>query len=162
MVRRVRWAALGLLLVAVLGAGVGAAAAWSQGYRVYAVRTGSMSPAFPTGTLVVDAPPTGAAAVGSVITFRVGAGLVTHRVHGATATGVTTKGDANAAPDAWTIPAGNIVGQVVAAVPRGGYVLVFFKQPTGSIALIAGIVSTVLLWRLFFPADDAALTAAST
>lgn len=156
---RVRWAALGLLLVLVLGAGVGAAAAWSQGYRLYAVRTGSMAPAFPTGALVVDAPPTGAAAVGSVITFRVGEGLVTHRVHGTSTAGVTTKGDANATPDAWTIPARAIVGHVIAAIPRGGYVLVFFKQPTGSIALASGILSAVLLWRLFFPADDDASAA---
>ena len=160
--RRARWAALGLLLVVVLGVGAGAAAAWSQGYRLYAVRTGSMSPVFPTGTLVVDAPPGGVAAVGSIITFRVGEGLATHRVHGASAAGVTTKGDANAAPDAWTIATRAIVGHVVAAVPRAGYVLVFFKQPTGSIALIAGILSTVLLWRLFFPADDDAPAAPST
>lgn len=145
--------ALGVVL---LGAMAVAGAAEARGYGVYAVRTGSMTPSYPVGALVVDAPPTPTAVrTGSVLTFRVGGALVTHRVVGTSAAGLTTKGDANPAPDAWTIPATNVVGRVVAGVPRAGYVLVFLKQPTGPLALMAGAVSLIALWRLFFGAEGA-------
>lgn len=151
----VKRASTALLLVAMLGAIVGSAVAWSLGYRVYAVQTGSMSPAYPTGALVVDVPPAAdGGATGSVITFDLGDGLVTHRVYGTTSAGVTTKGDANLTPDSWTIPPRAVVGQVVATVPRMGYVLVFFKQPAGVAAVMGGLLSMVLLWQLFFPDID--------
>ncbi|HUX70320.1 MAG TPA: S26 family signal peptidase, partial [Cellulomonadaceae bacterium] len=69
-----------LAIAVALGLAVGAAAAWHDGYRLYAVRTGSMTPTYPTGALVVDAPGSSVTpAVGDVITFRVASGLVTHR-----------------------------------------------------------------------------------
>ncbi|QTE29689.1 signal peptidase I [Pengzhenrongella sicca] len=150
-------AAMALLVLLTLVAVAGGVVAWTQGYRLYAVRTGSMAPAYPTGTLVVVAPlaqevPT----TGSVITFRIGDGLVTHRVFATSAGGLTTRGDANPSPDAWTLPLDRVVGSVVAAVPNGGYILVFFKQPTGALTLVSGLVSLTLLWTLFFPGGEPA------
>ncbi|WP_165372868.1 signal peptidase I [Pengzhenrongella frigida] len=149
-----------LLLAVVLAIAVGGATAWSHGYRPYAVRTGSMSPSYPTGALVVDVPPSpDGGAPGSVITFRTGGGLVTHRIVETSPAGLTTKGDANPAPDAWTIPPENVIGRVIASVPRLGYVLVFFKQPLGVVAVMTGLWALILLWQLFLPEDaDAATT----
>lgn len=149
------------LMLAALGVG---AVAWQQGYRVYAVQSGSMSPSYPTGTMIVDVPPgtdgstPSVITPGSVVTFKVGDGLVTHRVVEASGAGLTTKGDANETPDAWTVPADVVVGQVVASVPRMGYLLVFFKQPAGVVAVVTGLVSMMLLWHLFFdePSDETA------
>ncbi len=124
---------------------------WHEGYRLYAVRTGSMTPTYPTGSLLLDAPARpGTPRVGEVITFRTRDGLVTHRVHQLTPAGIKTKGDANRTPDAWTLPERNVQGAVVAGVPFGGYVLVFFQQPTGVAALMVLTVSIVLAWSLFF------------
>ncbi|MCR6491870.1 signal peptidase I [Cellulomonas sp. P24] len=142
------------LVAVVLGLAVGAAVAWHDGYRIYAVRTGSMTPTYPTGALVLDAPASsGAPAVGDVITFRVGSGLVTHRVQAVSAAGYTTKGDANPTPDAWTITRSHVVGRVVAGTPDLGYVLVFFHQPTGALTVITSLLAVSLLWGLFFPPD---------
>ena len=145
---------MALLLAVLLAVVAGAALAWSQGYRLYAIQTGSMSPAYPVGALVIDAPPSAdAPSSGDVITFKIGPGLVTHRVVESAPGGLTTKGDANATDDPWTIPQSSVVGRVVAVAPRWGYVLVFFKQPAGVAAVVLGLTSIILLWQLFFPEE---------
>ncbi len=149
VVRSVAYALLAASFLAVAVGGV----LWHQGYRLYAVQTGSMAPTYPTGTLVVAAPATGRAPeVGSVVTFRAGGGLVTHRVHALTADGFKTKGDANRVPDAWTIPTRQIMGNMTSAIVGGGYVLVFLQQPTGVPSLVLLALSIVLAWYIFFPA----------
>jgi len=153
---KLKRASVALLLAALLVVATGAALAWSQGYRLFAIQTGSMSPAFPIGALVIDAPPSAdGPSSGDVITFRTGAGFVTHRVVESTVGGLTTKGDANATDDPWTIPQASVVGRVIAVAPRWGYVLVFFKQPAGVAAVVLGLSSIILLWQLFFPEESA-------
>jgi signal peptidase I len=158
-VRSVRLVAYALLAVMVLTLASGAVL-WHQGYRVYAVRTGSMSPTYPTGALVIDGPaPTRLPPAGKVITFRTQGGLVTHRVVAHTigrvvahtTGGATTKGDANRTPDAWTVPLTGMVGEVRTSIDRAGYALVFLQQPTGAPALAVLGISMVLAWSLFFP-----------
>ncbi len=146
--KRVAWSLLAALVLGVCAVGV---LGWQQGYRLYAVRTGSMAPTFPTGALLVDAPAASAPAVGDVVTFRTQDGLVTHRVHGLSPAGLSTKGDANRTPDAWTVPADKVVGHVVVGVPRAGYLLVFLRQPTGVPSLMLLLVSSLLAWSFFFP-----------
>ena len=124
---------------------------WHQGYRLYAVRTGSMTPTYPAGSLLLDAPATGGTPrVGEVITFATSDGLVTHRVHDLTPAGIKTKGDANRSVDPWTLPLRNVRGAVVGGVPYGGYLLVFLQQPTGVPSLMVLALSTVLSWSIFF------------
>ena len=83
---------------------------------MYAVQTGSMRPTLGVGALVIDRPRgRSLPPVGQVVTVRTREGLVTHRVSGyeddgALGMGVTTKGDANRAPDAWVVPRRNIAG----------------------------------------------------
>jgi signal peptidase I len=145
-----------LLLASMLAAFGGAALLWQDGYRLYAVRTGSMSPTFPTGALVVATPAKDAApAVGEVVTFRTAGGLITHRVHAVTASGLETKGDANRKPDAWTVQRERVVGLVSFGITGGGYVLVFLQQPTGVPSLVLFAMSAMFAWALFFPAQRA-------
>jgi signal peptidase len=155
-------ALLALVLLSLVG---GAVFAWSHGYRLYAVKTGSMTPTYRPGDLVIDAVPDGHYPVGSVVTFRPasgGAGVTTHRVHARSADGLSTKGDANRTPDVSAVAADNVVGRVVAGVPRAGYVLVFFQQPAGIASTMTLALSVVLSWSLFFPAsrrpEDSAVT----
>lgn len=143
------------LLAAVLLCAAGAAVVfWHQGYRVYAVRTGSMTPTYLPGDFVIDAPPGGSYPVGTVVTFRSHGGVspvTTHRVHGKTAEGLETKGDANRTPDVAPVAPENVVGRVIAGVPNGGYVLVFLQQPAGVGSVMAVLLSLVFSWRVFFP-----------
>ena len=147
-----------LLVVSALTIGAGLAAAWHQGYRMYAVRTGSMSPTYPTGALIIDAPARSRTpAVGDVLTFRTIDGLVTHRVHSREPQGLRTKGDANPAADTWVIAPHRVEGLVTWGLAGGGYVLVFLQQPTGIAALMVLLVSVVLAWSIFFPAAGVAV-----
>ena len=142
------WSLLAALAISLVCVGL---VGWHQGYRLYAVRTGSMTPTYPTGSLLLDVPAApGLPRVGEVVTFRTSDGLVTHRVHGLTAAGIKTKGDANRSPDVWTIPPSDVEGAVIAGVPYGGYLLVFLQQPTGVPAVMVLTLSIVLAWSVFF------------
>jgi signal peptidase I len=147
--------AVGLALAAVLGGG---AALWLQGsYHAYVVHTGSMAPTYRSGDLVIDRSPSSYRA-GDVITFRHSdrtTDVVTHRVVSVSAAGITTKGDANATPDAWTIRPSQVQGRTVLGVPYLGYVAVYFKQPAGVASAATTMACVMLLWSLFFGSREA-------
>lgn len=125
------------------------------GFRPLAVLSGSMEPAIGTGDLVVSrriAP--ARARVGDVVTFREpGSGrLVTHRlrsihIEGATAR-MVTKGDANNAPERWSVAAGGAIGRVELRVPRLGFVAIWINSPYGRIGLVAVPALLLLAWEL--------------
>ncbi len=86
-------------------------------YRIYEIRTGSMTPTIPMGSLVIDHK-THNPRIGDVISFhRPGDGaIVTHRLIGLTSDGqLITKGDANPTPDLGSIPKSSVVGHVISA-----------------------------------------------
>ena len=134
--------------VAVVGAG---AYAWSNGVRFYAVDSGSMSPTFNTGDLVVDLPinPTTVLGVGDVVTFHPTPGYTTtHRIAAIGKDGITTRGDANPSSDVGFIQPNMIAGRVAFSVPYGGYVAVFFQQPAGVAALLLVLIGLAVVWEL--------------
>ena len=130
-------------------------------FQAFYVRTGSMSPVLPVGSLVVA---TRATAVelkpGDVIVFQRPdrpQNMVVHRIAAIeqTASGPVfiTKGDANGSPDAWVVPAtgegwraeysisraGFVVGWLHAAVSRRGWL--------GSLAIAAAVYALIVIWR---------------
>ena len=130
-------------------------------YRTYAVLSGSMSPALPVGSLIVDVP-VDAAAIrpGDVITFARPdnpADVVTHRVsaveQGPFGPVFVTRGDANGVVDSWRVPAAGTIWRLGFAVPVLGYVLGVVRTPAGLLLtlLIPGLVliasAAYDLWR---------------
>jgi signal peptidase len=126
------------------------------GRPVYSVASGSMTPTFDTGDLIVDKAISTTAAEhlhkGQIITFTStpttanGSSLViTHRIYavvtGPVVAGVKTvsyrtKGDANNAPDQGLIAPSAILGVYQQRVPFGGYVLSTLHQPITFVILI--------------------------
>ncbi|RLV49614.1 signal peptidase I [Nocardioides mangrovicus] len=151
------WARRAVQVLMVFGLGfvlTYAGLGWHAGYRPYIVHTGSMTPTYRSGDLVLIKRHE-AYAVGSVITFSHGEGdddLVTHRIVKVTAAGISTKGDANATDDAWTIAPDQVRGVAVGSLPAMGYVARFLQVPAGIGALLTSVLSALLLWGLFFPA----------
>lgn len=138
-------------VVALLSLVVAGVVAWSNGVRLYAVDSGSMSPTINTGALVVDQPvgPTTVLGVGDVITFHPTPGYtVTHRVVAIGKDGITTKGDANPSNDIGYIQPGMVAGRVQFSVPYGGYVVVFLRNPLGVAALVVLLVGLALVWEV--------------
>ncbi|MDP9822813.1 signal peptidase I [Nocardioides massiliensis] len=121
------------------------------GATPYAVLSGSMSPAYPTGALVVvRAVEPDAITIGSVITYQPESGreaVVTHRV---VAVGIRegeiryqTRGDANPVPDAeWVRPV-QVRGEVWYAVPHLGRAgtLLDLRERRWGIWLLAGLLA---------------------
>ena len=130
-------------------------------YQALVVRSGSMEPTIPTGSVVFYRPlPADEVKVGDVIAFSKPGDeseRVTHRVHrignGSTGRYFVTKGDANGAPDTWRVPAVGDGWRAVWHVPVAGYVLYALQSTTARLllllipALLLGAITLYELWR---------------
>jgi signal peptidase len=119
---------------------------WSP-YELGVVRTGSMSPALPSRSLIVvkvDAPQ-----LHEPIVFQQYDGLTTHRWVGTNTDGtLRTKGDANDSDDTRGIQKADVVGGVVASVPQLGFWIIYLGSPYGIGSVLFGMISIWLLWSL--------------
>ncbi len=153
--RRIVLALMLATLVATVGAGVWL---WQSGYRAYVVHTGSMSPTYRPGSLVIDGPAKGNYHPGEVITFRHSSyttDVVTHRITDITNTGlIHTKGDANRTADVWDIRPSQVRGAVLGGIPLAGYVVVYLQHPLGVASVVTTFIALLLLWDLWFPAEE--------
>lgn len=113
-------------------------------YQVMVVLSGSMSPEFEAGdVIIVTADSKAQYGVGDVITFwdpEDGEKIITHRVvetvQDGNALKYRTKGDANDSADPLLIPTNNVIGQQVWSIPYFGRVVEFAKTKAGIVALI--------------------------
>ena len=126
---------LATIITVIVGIGATGAWLWHSGYRAYVVHTGSMSPTYKPGSLVIDKAASGNYHRGEVITFRHSAlttDVVTHRITDVTSTGlIHTKGDGNATADVWDIRPNQDRGSVRRRMPFAGFVVVYLQQPAG-------------------------------
>jgi len=125
------------------------------GHPVLTVISGSMSPVFRTGDLIVDDPVSASQAahlhVGQVITFGVGSHgqrLFSHRIVAVRRDAggqvlYTSKGDANNAPDSSPVPSAAVIGVYRWRLADGGYVLEALRQP-----LVLGLLVLAVLLAL--------------
>lgn len=111
-------------------------------YEIKIVRSGSMAPAIPTGSLVLIQPAS-SYAVGDVITFGPDTPTsvpTSHRIvsirneNGTTY--YTTKGDVNNAADQSETPTNKVIGRVIFSLPSAGYILAFSKTRLGFASMI--------------------------
>jgi signal peptidase I len=130
-------------------------------YQALIVRSGSMAPTIPTGSIVfyrkTDA---SKVKVGDVIVFSKPGDpteKVTHRVYkiGASSTGpyFITKGDANGTPDDWRVPAVGVGWIAAFHVPTAGYALVYLQSTLARLlllvipAILLGAITLYEIWQ---------------
>ena len=126
------------------------------GHYMFIVLSGSMKPAFDTGSLVFVRPTTiEMIKEGDIITYRgLGEGkqLVSHRAVAIDSTEdgiqITTKGDANDAADPNPVTSNNLVGKVVLAIPYLGYFINFTQTKLGLITLILIPAAILLIFEV--------------
>ncbi len=114
----------------------------------FAVRSDSMRPAFARGDLIITRPTSGLA-VGQVVTYRHAGVLVTHRIVTVEQGGsYRTRGDANPAPDPWTMTATDVVGEVRGVVPRVGSLLLLTDTKLGrlSVVIVVWALMSIVQW----------------
>jgi signal peptidase len=126
-------------------------ATWLLGWQLQAVLSGSMSPTYPVGSLLV---------VGQIDASDVRAGMpivfedplepgrvVTHRVVAPVpvdASAFRTRGDANVAVDPAAVPARLVRGRVLWSVSGLGAVLDWLRWPNGFVLLV-GVPGALLI-----------------
>lgn len=129
------------------------------GYKMFVVLSGSMSPAFDTGSLVFVKPTEPLEIVeNDIITFSSAADanrLTTHRVVGINrenGLSFITRGDANDVNDPSPVPAENLVGRVTGSIPYVGYLFGFAQTRQGLILLIfvPGLLILLFEFRKIF------------
>ena len=162
--RRFAVALAALTCLVGLGSVLAMSAANHLGYQVLGMKTGSMSPAIDPGDVVVaERVAPSDVRNGDVITFRAPLGShapYTHRVvrirYGADGPEFVTQGDANAAPDGWTVRYAAEGWRVVQVVPRAGLVVAYVQSPTGRqmIAASVFILTLALLWPVLAAAPE--------
>ncbi|MGN6378877.1 MAG: signal peptidase I [Gaiellales bacterium] len=149
------------VVVAAVVSAVGALAFFGIGphilpYRTMTVLSGSMTPRFSPGDVVVVTPEAPQSLrVGQVVTYNVPVAPhepITHRVvailHRGEHPVIRTKGDANAAPDPWTARLnGSQVWRQRWVIPDAGWVIEWLRRPSARYPLTIGIPLLVcLLW----------------
>jgi signal peptidase I len=130
---------------------------WATGGRSFTVMSGSMHPAIDTGDIVVDRGIRARdARVGDIVTFpdpSNGKRLLTHRVRSVApgpsgALAITTQGDANNAPERWTMPRDGRLGRVMLRVPHAGRALAATRTPAGRLLIFSLPLALLLVWAL--------------
>ena len=130
-------------------------------YQALIVRSGSMSPTIPTGSIVFYTKiPADKVKVGDVIVFSKPGDpseKVTHRVYkiGQSATGLyyITKGDANGTPDDWRVPAVGTGWIARFHLPSVGYALVYLQSTLARLlllvipAILLGAITLYEIWQ---------------
>ena len=120
------------------------------GYELRIVKSGSMEPSIPTGSVVLSQPAE-AYEVGDVVTYatgRAGSIPVTHRIVkktiGEQHTYFLTKGDANEDIDPSPVALERVLGKVRLHLPYLGYAIEFARTPLGFLLLI-GIPAALIV-----------------
>ena len=114
------------------------------------VYSGSMEPAIPVGGILIIKPVNPETLkIGDIICFKLSQPTsITHRIKNITDEGFITKGDANNAPDQWTVKKENVIGKVMLTVPFIGYLGYFVKTPIGFIVLIIIPASLIIIMEI--------------
>lgn len=116
------------------------------GIRPYAVRTGSMEPTIPQGSLSFVNTRAAFSDIKErdIIAFQVGDVFVTHRAVGIDGGSVTTQGDANNNTDAAKVTENNYIGETLFWVPVVGWIPLYAHTAGGRIVVIGGFALFVL------------------
>lgn len=163
--RITNWAAT-IILVVALFALVALGSAILMGLKPAVVKTGSMKPSYPPGSLILVKPtPANQLKLGQVITFtdpdKPARGLVTHRIvkieHKDGAPIFTTQGDANPAPDTWRLKLSSDAGLMTYSVPQVGRLSFLVRTKQGYMFLLGIpvlLLSLMALARIWAPPTD--------
>lgn len=124
------------------------------GLKTYVVLSGSMEPAFPTGSIIYvkKTDPYGLK-MGDVITFRLDNGsTATHRISrivqdegDPSQISFITRGDANMTDDAAAVEAERVMGVPVLTIPKLGYFVNYIQHPPGLYAAAAAAAFLLLI-----------------
>ena len=114
------------------------------GYSFLPVMSGSMSPTFETGDMIIIKEEANYGKE-DVITFECEEGLISHRIVEEVEEGYGTKGDANNVKDEDIIKDEQIKGKYIFVIPWIGSLRILMTRPI-SLIVILGVMAVCYLW----------------
>lgn len=131
------WVVVTVLAVIVAGLAI---VNFSPSYDAHFVSSDSMAPSLSKGDMIVVGPADGIFSdgikPGSVITYHLGAMLVSHRVQAISGANLITKGDAVATADPQPVPMSQVTGVVLLKIPKVGSLAAILHSKSGWLLLI--------------------------
>jgi signal peptidase len=122
----------------------------SPGFNLYLVRSESMKPSVNMGDLIITRAfhETAESTItpGTIVTYKHGKGLVTHRVTEVKADRILTKGDAMEDPDPWKVTVKDVTDTYLFRIPMIGLMITLIGTKLGW--LIAIIIPSLVLVSL--------------
>lgn len=104
---------------------------FSPGYSFSVVRSGSMSPTFRTGDVIITGPLAGNVEPGMIIMYQHGDETISHRVLSVNGDTLVMKGDTLNNPDPWQVTLSSVRGTYLFKIPYIGYAVSFIKTKLG-------------------------------
>jgi len=122
----------------------------SPDYDIYLVRSESMKGTINMGDMIVSGPTDNPFNVtvkpGTIVTYKHGKGLITHRVQKVDDENLVTKGDAAEDIDPWKVTMSDVKGVYLFRIPSIGFLLSFVQTRQGW--FLAIILPSMLLLAL--------------
>lgn len=152
----------GVLISLVLLLAVTLVGARFIGFHPYVVLSGSMEPAYKTGSIIYVKDASEELQKGDVITYQLNDNTVaTHRIveviEESGEIAYRTKGDANDIVDGTPVKAEQVLGTPIFTIPYLGYLVTYLQTTSGryaTIAVGAGLVLMVFLPDMIFGKDN--------
>ena len=157
MIRKIINIAVNIIFVLMILSAAALMVLRAVGITAYAVKTPSMYPVCPVGTMIFVVPADFEDfSKGDIITYRLNNAVVTHRIYEVDAENrtVITKGDNNNTPDGSPISERNIIGRVEFYIPYAGYLYIFAETVYGKVSVAAAFVILAALSVLTRSSDD--------
>jgi signal peptidase len=101
------------------------------GYSFSVVKSGSMSPVFNTGDVIITGPVTNTIKSGTILMYQHGTDTITHRVVSNDGTNLVMKGDAVEDADPWQVSVSSARGVYLFKIPFMGYAMMFVRSKLG-------------------------------
>lgn len=139
------WVVTSVLILFIIGLGF---IHFVPGYSFSVVRSGSMSPTFNVGDVIITRPAGNKIEPGMILMYQHGSDTISHRVLSVSGDTLVMKGDALEHPDPWQVSISSVKGLYLFKIPYIGYVMSFIRTKLGwflSIIIPAVVIVGLLI-----------------
>jgi signal peptidase I len=124
---------------------------FSPGYSFSVVRSGSMTPTFRMGDVIITRPLAGNIEPGMIIMYQHGDETISHRVLSVNGDTLVMKGDTLINPDPWQVTVSSVRGVYLFKIPYIGYAVSFIRTKLGwflsiiipAVVIVGGFIMSI-------------------
>jgi signal peptidase I len=128
IIKTLGWVLTSVLILFIIGLGFIYVV---PGYSFSVVKSGSMSPTFNTGDVIITGPVASNIKPGTILMYQHGTDTITHRVLSNDGNNLVMKGDAVEDADPWQVSVSSARGTYLFKIPFMGYMMMFVRSKLG-------------------------------